>query len=221
MRSPSHRRRGPARGCSLDLAAAEFLASDPDDAIAHLREALAGELDAEQRFRATMLLAGLLGQTGRVADAVDVLEQQLEAFAERPDLRAPAEAALVNVTRIDEAARPRAARVIERLRRRVDAGEERDPAVLGTISAEMGMAAEPADRMAEIAELALDGFDLTVGTASGWSGYNAVRSLVVAERYDTALRFLDRALAVARQRGAVLDVGARLHVPQRALPSGR
>ena len=60
-----------------------------------------------------------------------------------------AEAALVNVTRIDPATRPRAARVIERLRRRVDAGEERDRAVLGTIAAEMGMAGEPAGPMAE------------------------------------------------------------------------
>ena len=140
-------------------------------AIGHLREALAGELDVEQRFRATMLLAGLLGQTGRVADAVDVLEEQIEAFADRPDLRATAEAALVNVTRIDPATRPRAARVIERLRRRVDAGEERDPAVLGTIAAEMGMAGEPAGPMAEIAERALDGLrPRPIGTAAGLVG---------------------------------------------------
>ena len=191
----------------LDLAAAEFRASEPDVAIGHLREAMAGELDSDQRFRATMLLAGLLGQTGRVADAVDLLEEHVEALADRPDLRATAEAALVNVTRIDPATRPRSARVIARLRRSVEAGEEHDRAVLGTISAEMGMAAEPAEPMAELAERALDGFDLTVGSASGWSGYNAVRSLVVAERYHKALQVLDRALAVARQRGAVLDVG--------------
>jgi DNA-binding CsgD family transcriptional regulator len=197
-------------GALLDLAAAEFRNSEPDVAIAHVREAMAGALDSDQRFRATMLLAGLLGQTGRVADAVDLLEEHVEALADRSDLRSAAEAALVNVTRIDPATRPRAARVIERLRRRVDAGEEQDRAVLGTISAEMGMAAEPAGPMADLAERALEGFDLTIGSAAGWSGYNAVRSLVVAERYDTALRFLERALAVARQRGAVLDVGAAL-----------
>ena len=100
----------------------------------------------DQRFRATMLLAGLLGQTGRVTDAVDLLEEHVEALADRPDLRATAEAALVNVTRIDPATRPRAAVVVERLRRRVDAGEERDRAVLGTIAAEMGMAGEPVGR---------------------------------------------------------------------------
>ena len=197
-------------GALLDLAAAEFRNMEPGVAIGRLREAMAGELDAGQRFRATMLLAGLLGQTGQVADAAELLEEHVDALADRPDLLATAEAGLVNITRIDPDARPRAARVVERLRRRVDAGEEHDMAVLGTISAEMGMAGEPAGPMAELAERALDGFDLTIGSAAGWSGYNAVRSLVVAERYETARRVLERALDVARQRGAVLDVGAAL-----------
>lgn len=197
-------------GVLLELAAAEFRNSEPSGAIGHLREALAGPLDSDQRFRGTMLLAGLLGQTGHVADAVDLLEEHVEALGDRPDLRAAAEAALANVTRIDPETRPRAARVVERLRRRVAAGEERDRAVLGTITAEMGMAGEPAGPMAAMAERALDGFDLTIGSADGWSGYSAVRALVVAERYDTALRALERGLAVARQRGAVLDVGSAL-----------
>jgi DNA-binding CsgD family transcriptional regulator len=197
-------------GALLDLAAAEFRNSEPGVAIGHLREAMAGELDSDQRFRATMLLAGLLGQTGQVADAVDLLEEHVDALADRPDLRATAEAALVNVTRIDPATRPRAAVVVERLRRRVDAGEEHDRAVLGTISAEMGMAGEPVGPMVDVSLRALDGFDLTIASAAAWSGYNAARSLVVAERYDAALQVLDRALAVARQRGAVLDVGAAL-----------
>jgi DNA-binding CsgD family transcriptional regulator len=197
-------------GVLLDLAAAEFRNSEPGVAIDHLREAMAGELVSDQRFRATMLLSGLLGQTGQVADAVELLEAHVDALADRPDLRATAEAALVNVTRIDPQARPRATRIIERLRHRVEAGQERDQAVLGTISAEMGMAGEPAGPMAELAERALDGFDLTIGSAAGWSGYNAARSLIVAERYDKALQVLDRALEVARQRGAVLDVGSAL-----------
>ncbi len=197
-------------GALLDLAAAEFRNSEPGVSIGHLREAMAGELDSGQRFRATMLLAGLLGQTGKVSDAVELLEQHIDALADRPDLRAPAEAGLVNITRIDPAARLRAGHVIERLRRRVDSGQEHDQAVLGTIAAEMAMAGEPAGPMADLAERSLDGFDLTIGSAAGWSGYNAVRSLVVAERYDVALQVLDRALEVARQRGAVLDRGAAL-----------
>jgi DNA-binding CsgD family transcriptional regulator len=191
----------------LELAAAESAASDPDAAIACLREALPHDLDAEQRFRATMLLAGLLGHTGLVADAVDVVEAQLEALSDRPDLRATAEAGLVNVTRVDPTTRARAAGVIARLRRRVEQEGESDPAVLGTIVAEMGMAGEPIGPLGELAARALQGSEMLAGAASGWSWFNAARGLVMAERYDDARRILDEGLAVARGRGALLDVG--------------
>jgi DNA-binding CsgD family transcriptional regulator len=192
----------------LELGAAESQ-FDHVAAVAHLREALASEITLEQRFGATMLLAGLLGQTARVAEAADVLDEQLAAFADRPDLRGPTEAAFLNITRIDPATRHRAADVIERLRARVEGGE-RDPAVLGTIAAEMSMAGEPAGPTADIAERAVTGVDATATTAAGWSWYNAVRSLVVSERYDVAARALDAALERARARGAVFDVGCVL-----------
>jgi DNA-binding CsgD family transcriptional regulator len=178
-------------------------------AVPHLREALDGEIEIGRRFEATMLLAGMLGQTGRGAEAADVLEAQFEAFAERPDLRGPMEAALANITRIHPATRRRAADVIQRMRRRVQE-DERDPAVLGTIAAEMGMAGESPDRMADIAERAVAVADATATTAAGWSWYNATRSLVVAERYDVALRVLDAAVERARERGAVFDAGCAL-----------
>ena len=82
--------------------------------------------------------------------------------------------------------------------------------MLGTIAAEMGMAGEPADRMAELAEIAVLGMEPTAATAAGWSWYNGVRSLVVGERYDFALRALDDALERARERGAPIDVGGVL-----------
>ena len=50
----------------------------------------------------------------------------------------------------------------------------------------------------------------TAATAAGWSWYNAVRSLVVGERYDVALRALDDELERARSRGALIDVGGVL-----------
>jgi ATP/maltotriose-dependent transcriptional regulator MalT len=119
------------------------------------------------------------------------------------------EAALANITGIDPATRRRATAVIERLRRRVQ-DDERDPAVLGTIAAEMGMAGDAPDRMADIAERAVAGVDATATTAAGWSWYNATRSLVVAERYDVALRVLNAAVDRARERGAVFDAGCAL-----------
>lgn len=179
-------------------------------AIRHAREALAGELDVEQRFRATMLLSGVLGQIGDVPEAADVLEQQFDAFIDRPDLRGQTEAALANITRIDPATRHRAGGAIGRMRRRIDAGVERDPAVFGTIAAEMAMAGEAAGRVGEIAERAVVGIDASVTAAQGWSWYNAVRALVVAGRYEPALRAMAIALERKRERGAVLDVGGVL-----------
>jgi DNA-binding CsgD family transcriptional regulator len=197
----------PAILLELGSAEAHF---DPEASIEHLRATLAADADLDQRFRATMLLTALLGHTWRAPEAADALEEQLDAFASRPDLQAKAEAAFANITRIDPTTRPRGARVIERLRRRVDAGDERDAAVLGTIAAEMGMAGEPVDRMAEIAAQAVAGMDATATGAEGWSWYNAVRSLVVAERYELALQRMDDVLDRARERGAVIDVGGVL-----------
>ena len=182
-------------------------AATPRPPIAHLREALAGDIALERRFDATMLLTGLLGHTGRVPEAVDVLEEQIDALGDHPELRGTAEAALANVSRLDPATRPRAAEAIVRMRARVDSGEERDPAVLGSIAAEMGMAGEPVERIAAVAERAVVGVSASAVGAQGWSRFNAIRSLVVAERYDLALRVLGEMLEEWRERGAVIDVG--------------
>jgi DNA-binding NarL/FixJ family response regulator len=193
----------------LELGAAQVL-GDPLGGIAHVREALDLDLDVDQRFRATMLLAGVLGQTGFVAEAAEVLEQQFEAFIDRPDLRGQTEAALANITRIEPATRARAAGAIERMRRRVAAGVERDPSVLGTIAAEMAMAGEPNEPIGDIAERAVIGIEGTATLAHGWSWYNAVRALTVSGHYDAALRSMAVALERNRERGAVLDIGGVL-----------
>ena len=182
---------------------------DPGAAVEHLREALAGELEVSRRFQATMLLSGVLAHVGRVGEAADVIEEQFDALTARPELRGPTEAALANITRIDPATRRRADAVIERMRRRVEDGD-RDPPVLGTIAAEMGMAGEPADRMNELAEIALLGMQPTAATATGWSWYNAVRSLISGERYDVALGALNTELERARERGTPIDIGGVL-----------
>jgi DNA-binding CsgD family transcriptional regulator len=197
----------PGRRCDvlLDLGAAECH-FDGVSAAAHLREALAGDIAVDQRFEAAMLLAGMLAHTGHVAEAADVLEAQFDAFP--PALRGPAEAALANITRIHPTTRRRADAVLARMRERL--ATEDDPAVLGTVVAEMGMAGEPIDAMAELAARAVVGLRATATTAAGWSWYNGVRALVVGERYDLAATALDDVLAAARERGAVIDIGAAL-----------
>ena len=61
-----------------------------------------------------------------------------------------------------------------------------------------------------MAERVLASLDTSAMTASGWSWYNAVRTLVIAERYDLALPALDAALEHHRERGSLIDVGGVL-----------
>jgi DNA-binding CsgD family transcriptional regulator len=179
---------------------------DAAASIAHLREALDAELDVERRYEATILLSGVLAHANRVSESADVLEAQMEAFD--GGLRRALEAALANITRINPATRRRADAVLARMRARL--ATEDDPAVLGAIVAEMGMAGEPIDTMAALAVRAAVGLRATVTTAAGWSWYNAVRGLIVGERYELARSVLDEALEWARGRGAVLDIGGML-----------
>jgi len=59
------------------------------------------------------------------------------------------------------------------------------------------MAGEPGSRLGEIAEHAVVGIDASVTSAQGWSWYNALRAMVVAGRYEAALR--NSALALERK----------------------
>jgi DNA-binding CsgD family transcriptional regulator len=152
---------------------------------ARLRAALDGELEPDERFRTAILLAGRLGQRLRAADAVDVLEAQLDALAARPDLRRAAEAALVSVSRTDPVTRARVAGLADDLRRRVLDGGESDPAVLGTVAAELALAGQRADRTTQLAERALH------ASARGSSWFDAVRALIATDHYATAARELE------------------------------
>ena len=184
-----------------------------------------GRVELDQRFAATLLLAGVLGQTGHAAEGADVLETQFDAFAERPDLRGAAEAALANITRIDPTTRRRGDTVIGGCAR----GCARGNATRRCWARSRPSSGWPATRVeaAAVAERALAGLDASAMTASGWSWYNAVRTLVIAERYDLALPALDAALERHRERGSLIDVGgvltfrAELYVHSATWPTRR
>jgi DNA-binding CsgD family transcriptional regulator len=189
----------------LELSEAESTAADPVAAVGYLREALAGELDPGQRFRAAMLLAGLLGHTARPGHAVDLLEAELAALAGDATRQRQAEVALVNVARTDPITRPRALEPSERFRAALDEG---DPAVLGAVAGELAMSGGAcAEEVGRTAEPALAAFDATATSVAGWSGWNAIRALIVSEGYDVALRALDRGLEMAGRRGGAIDIG--------------
>jgi DNA-binding CsgD family transcriptional regulator len=153
---------------------------------ARLRAALDDDLEPDDRFRTAIRLAGRLGQRLRAGDAVDVLEAQLERLASRPDLRRAAEAAMVSVSRTDPATRARVAGLAEDLRRRVVDGGESDPALLGTVAAELALAGRRADLTAQLAERALH------ASARGSSWFDAVRALIATDNYATAARELEQ-----------------------------
>ena len=186
----------------LDLGSAESRACDPVAAIAHLRAALGGHLDAGQRLRATTLLGRLLGQNAQVADAVDLLEQELDDA----DVATTTEVALADIARSDPMTRPRVENLLAGLRRRAADGDERDPAVLGLVAGEMAETGEAADRTAAIAERALaGGFRSTT--------WHAIRALVAADRPDAALHALERAPGGGPVgAGALHGVRAELHL---------
>jgi DNA-binding CsgD family transcriptional regulator len=167
-------------------------------AIAQLRTALAATLDPDQRVRAATVLAGLLAETRRGAEAADVLEAQLPILDGRPDLQDAIEVALAGVTRLDPATRGRGAAVLEHLKHRVQDRGERDPHAMAIVAAELASAGESADQVAEIAECV---------RAHGVSSYDAVNALIVADRYEPALQ----ALPGARDRD-VLVLRAALHL---------
>ena len=82
-------------------------------------------------------------------------------------------------------------------------------AVLTTLAMKMAMAGEPAESAAQVAERALAG--MHAAAPGGWPWSEAVRVLVVTERYDVALRELRRALRHGARADA-LALSASLHL---------
>jgi len=191
----------------LDLGTAEALAGHPD-AVEHLRRA-AVELDApDEQVRASVRLAGVLAMTvDGTVEAVAVLERRIADVADTDRaLAAQLTAHAVNISRMGPGARRRTRRLSRLLAEQVAAGSN-DPAVLATVTADMAMAGDRAQRTAELAKRAHAALGAARFTMSDVS-FTAiiVRALVVAERFDTARQILDDALREARTRGDAIAV---------------
>lgn len=70
----------------------------------------------------------------------------------------------------------------------------------------MAMTGDSAERTAELAERALSAVGPARFTMSDWAGQVAMRSLVLAERFDAARRALEAAQREARARGDAIAV---------------
>ena len=182
--------------------------------IEQLRAALAGDVDADRRFRAATLLAGLLGHRLRAADAADVLEDQLEAFAAlglRPAARDRGGARQRHSHRPGHAgARGRRDRPAARPGRRRRGNVT--PPCSGRSPRRWRWRASPPSGRPQVAARAVAGTSRDRPLCRDWSWYGAVRALVAAERFDPALRELDRALDRKRARSAAIDAGGALAV---------
>jgi tetratricopeptide (TPR) repeat protein len=104
----------------MELGHAE-LASAPQDAVAHFREALATTGTTDEAVAARLGLAQALSRTARFADAVDFLQEQLQAVdSSEPALGDSLLAALLNAARWDADARQRSRPFVEKLLGRED-----------------------------------------------------------------------------------------------------
>lgn len=201
---PTEDRRGRAL---LQLGTAESLV-DMAAAAEHLADAVEQMSAPGDRLEAARLLAGVLAMSERAVDAVELLEGEIAALDDgQPGLADRLAAHTVDIGRMQPEARCRARELAQRLRQRVTVdGDDLDPAILATVAAEMAMAGEPAERTAALAERALSALTpAETFSISEWTGEVAIRSLVIAERFEPARQALDDALGDAGARGAALE----------------
>ena len=190
----------------LELGTAEVAAGATDPALEHVREALTGTIGPEDRVRGAVLLAGVLGHTSRVPEAVDVLAEQLGALASSPDLVTQVEVAMANLTYYEPEARERTLEIRSRFDQRTAAGEENDPGVLVTVAADTLFAGGDRGRVIELAKGAAESQSReTTYSAVGWSRLLALRSLTMAEDFEAARGVARQGLDEARAVGASLD----------------
>lgn len=181
---------------------------DPASAVGHLRGALEqSDAPASARATAAQELGRLLTVTGRTPEAVDVLGREADHLTKvAPELAARLEAELVSVGCINFFVRPL---VAQRAGRLVDSDAGGSPLLadvaLAWRACEATLSGYSAEEAATLAERALASGRLRAeGLAGGTIFFYIVSFLTVAERFDTAARYLDRAVEEARRAGSVV-----------------
>ena len=158
-----------------------------------------------------MLLAGMLGHSVRVREAIDLLEEQREVLADRPELLTKVEVAMANLTQFDEEGRDRTTEIRAEFRRRTEDGSENDPGVLTTVATDLLFAGRERERCIALASKALESREWeTTYTALGWSRLLAMRVLSMADEFAVARRATEKGVEEAFATGASLDYGGCL-----------
>jgi DNA-binding CsgD family transcriptional regulator len=196
-------------GVLAELGTAEVLAGDPSG-IAHLQQAL--EVAAPGRSRANLarVLAQGLIPVGRLDEAVDVLDAAIAQLP--PDDRELALELEADAASAGRLGRSTYARTVERLRRfdgHLGGETAAERLLLANLAAQQlidGTAAEAA----ALARRAFEGGLVTDPTSASITVTDALFAAVIADDFELAGQFCDAALAVARGRGSLNDVGLNL-----------
>ena len=169
--------------------------------IDRLQEAVRLVGDPERRAQARLELGRALYWAGHEEDAIDVLEQALAERDCEDDLQRRLQAELfANATRLPSR--------YEGARRRLDSVEVR-PAqgpgarmLLGLQAYHEASSGGSRERAIERAELALAAMS---NEELAWNYVPVTYALLVADHLDEPVRYLDRLIAAARERGAVFN----------------
>ena len=192
-------------GLLAELGKAEVRAAMPDDAVEHLRAALATTESPEERARMTQDLAIGLIAPGRYVEAVAMLEDAVESARQSdPELRRRLEAELLCAARLDPRTLPIARAVYDQLPSEIPADTPGGRMLVATVAHERLIRGGTAAEARELAGRAIDGG--LIAEQSGDSGLvmDAGFALVVAGDFDRADRGWAEALADVRRRGSVI-----------------
>ena len=188
-----------------ELGKAEVRAALPDDAVEHLRAALAATDSARERVEMIHDLAIGLIAPGRYEEAVAMLQEAVEsARATDVELRRRLEAELLCAARLYPRTLEVARATYERLPAEIDAGTPGGRMLLAAVAHERLMRGGTAAEVAALAARAVDGG--LIAEQSGDSGLvmDAGFALVIGGDFERAERGWAAALADVRRRGSVI-----------------
>jgi len=199
----------PARDLRLavlaELGKAEVRAALPDDAVVHLREALAATDDPRTRALMTHDLAIGLIAPGRYVEAVAMLEQAAEsARGTDQELSRRIQAELLCAAKLDARTLPIGRSLCERLPARVEASTPGGRMLLATIAHERMMSGGTATEVAETAARAIDGGLISEQLGDSGLVMDAGFALGAAGDFPRAEQAWSEALADVRRRGSVI-----------------
>ena len=194
------------------LGAAEAQLGQPE-AFAHLEQAMHAAPDGRSRALAVHDLALMRGLGGDVALAVELFEEAIDLVtADERELALEFESELQAVAMFDSSCGRKVRTRMDRLQSQVSGQTIAERALLGQFALNEAMRCVPVERVADLAERALETPRWIVGRFPEAPQYfHAVAVLVNAGRYDFVTRQLEQAVEAGRSAGSPMTVAVALY----------